>query len=211
MTDLSYTPAFDPIDWVDNVSRISGDGLDGFNIRFDTIVSDLHGAAAAIDRIDIALGRPTGTPTGSQLFTPGLDFVLPAGAVGEWTYDKTGAVHPRFGDGASTAVMDLSLPADVRLDSFRAVGLYAGSPTALTIDLLRTPTDDVGATPDRLARVSSDASPLTNPYDVTMPVDSRYTLVDPVAYRYCVVLTATFVQDVTATSLATVQLAYTAA
>lgn len=210
MTDLSYTPTFDPTDWIDNVSRISGDGPNGFNVRFDAIASDLHEAAAAVTRIDSALGQPVGTPTGQQLLTPGLDLATEVDFAGGWTYDKTGAAHPNFGAGGGIAVMGLSLPTNARLASFRAIGLYAGSPTTLSIALIRAPLADVSVPPDKLAEISSGTSPLTNPYDVTLSVDSRYALVDTGTYRYCVVATAAFVQDVTATSLATVQLAYTA-
>jgi hypothetical protein len=211
VTDLSYTPTFDPTDWIDNVSRISGDGPNGFNVRFDAIASDLHEAAAAVTRIDSALDRPVGTPTGQQLLTPGLDLVTQVDFVGGgWTYDKTGAAHPNFGDAEVVAVMGLSLPTNVRLASFRAIGLYAGSPTTLSVALIRTPVANASVTPDTLAEISSGTSALTNPYDVTLSVDSRFSLVDPGTYRYCVVARAAFVRDVTATSLVTVQLAYTA-
>jgi hypothetical protein len=210
VTDLSYTPGFDPTDWIDNVSRVAADGPNGFNVRFDAIVSDLHQAAATVARIDTALGRPVGLPTGRQLLTPGLDFVSPpAGATGGWIYDKTGALHPTHGAGG-VAVMGLSLPANVRLDSFRAIGLYGGGPTTLSIALIRAPLADADATPDTLAEVSSATTGLTSPYDVTEPVDTRFALADPVTYRYCVVATAGSVEDVTATSVATVQLVCTA-
>nr|WSY50633.1 hypothetical protein OG999_11255 [Streptomyces sp. NBC_00886] len=213
MTNLSYTPTFEPTDWIDNVSRITADGPNGFNVRFDAIASDLHQAAAVVTGIDAALAQPVGAPTGQQLLTPGLDLVsTPGSGFGVWIFDETGAAHPDFtsGTGGVRAMMGLSLPADIRLNSFRAIGRYAGSPTTLSIALIRTPLDDTHATPDKLAEIRNDTSTLTNPYDITVPVDTTLAAVDPDTYRYCIVATAGFVQDSSATSLTTVQLAYTA-
>jgi hypothetical protein len=210
VTDLNYTPTFEPTDWIDNFSRITATGPNGFNVRFDAIGSDLHQAAAVVTRIDAALAQPVGVPTGQQLLTPGLDLV-PTSVPGRggWTYDETGAAHPDVGSGGGVAVMGLSLPANIRLVSFRAIGLYAGSPATLGIALIRTPLDDVSVTPATLAEIRNDTSTLTNPYDITMPVDTTLAAVDPDTFRYCVVATAGFIQDSSATSLATVQLAYT--
>ena len=210
MTDLSYTPIFEPTDWIDNVSRITADGLNGFNVRFDAIGSDLHQAAAVVTRIDAELAQRVGVPTGQQLLTPGLDLVSVSGG-GGWLYDKTGAAHPDAGSGGGVAVMGLSLPADVRLVSFRAIGLYAGGPATLSIALVRAPLVDASVAPSKLAEIRSDTSTFTNPYDITVPVDPTLAVVDSGdEYRYCVVATAGFIQDSSATSLATVQLAYTA-
>ncbi|MFJ5302589.1 hypothetical protein [Streptomyces sp. NPDC088350] len=211
MTDLGYTPTFEPTDWIDNVSRITADGPNGFNVRFDAIGSDLHQAAAVVTQIDAALAQPVGVTTGRQLFTPGLDLVSAPAPDEGWFYDETGAAHPSSRDGAGgTAVMGLSLPANIRLVSFRAIGLYAGAPATLSIALIRTPLGDASATPGKLAEISTATSTLTNPYDVTLPIDATLAAVDPETYRYCVVAAAGFIQDSAATSLATVQLAYTA-
>lgn len=206
MTDIGYTPAFDPTDWIDNVDRITADGPNGFNVRFDAIGSDLHQAAAVVTRIDAALAQSVGLPTGLQVLTPGLDLN------GGWLYDRTGAAHPDSSGSSRVAVMGLSLPADVNLVSFRAMGLYPGNPTALSIALIRAPLADVNATPDKLAEINSAVTALTNPYDITMPVDVTLAAVDLETYRYCVVATATTadLQTSNATSVATVQLTCTA-
>ncbi|MFF5302032.1 hypothetical protein ACFY5F_21950 [Streptomyces sp. NPDC013161] len=210
MTDLSYTPTFKPTDWIDNVSRITADGPNGFNVRFDAIASDLHQAAAVVTEIDTALAQPVGTPTGQQLLTPGLDLVSLPGSGDGWLYDETGAAFPSVGGSASVAVMGLSLPADIRLVSFRAVGLWSGAPAAFSIALTRAPLANASAAPDKLAEIGTATSAITNPYDLTVPVDASFAAVDPRTYRYCVVATASAIQVAGGTSLATVQLAYTA-
>lgn len=212
MTDLSYTPTFEPTDWIDNVSRITADGPNGFNVRFDAIGSDLHQAAAVVTRIDAELAQPVGVTTGQRLLTPGLDLVsLPVSSLPLWTYDLTGAAHPPGGSGGAPAVMGLSLPANIRLISFRAIGLYASSGGALmSFALLRTPLADASATPGKLAEIRIDASVLTNPYDITVPVDATLAAVDPETFRYCILAGASYIYDPQPLSLATVQLAYTA-
>ncbi|MET9085490.1 hypothetical protein ABZX77_27000 [Streptomyces sp. NPDC004237] len=210
MTDLSYTPTFKPTDWIDNVSRVTADGPDGFNVRFDAIASDLHQAAAVVTEIDTALAQPVGLPTGQQLLTPGLDLVSLPGSGDGWLYDETGAAYPAVSGPDSVAVMGLSLPANVRLVSFRAVGLWFGTPAAFSIALTRAPLANASAAPDKLAEIGTATSAITNPYDITVPVDAALAAVDPQTYRYCVVATGSAIQVVGATSLATVQLAYTA-
>ncbi|MGW3105330.1 hypothetical protein [Streptomyces sp. NPDC001100] len=210
MSDLSYTPTFKPTDWIDNVSRITADGPNGFNVRFDAITNDLHRAAAVVTEIDTALAQPVGVPTGQQLLTPGLDLVSLPGSGDGWLYDETGAAYPSVTGPDSVAVMGLSLPANIRLVSFRAVGLWHGSPATFSIALIRTPLANANAAPDTLAEIGTATSAITNPYDVTVPVDAAFAAVDPQTYRYCVVATASAIQVVVATSLATVQLAYVA-
>ncbi|WP_427924409.1 hypothetical protein [Streptomyces sp. cg40] len=210
MSDLSYTPTFKPTDWIDNVSRITADGPNGFNVRFDAITNDLHQAAAVVTEIDTALAQPVGVPTGQQLLTPGLDLVSLPGSGDGWLYDETGAAYPSVTGPDSVAVMGLSLPADIRLVSFRAVGLWYGVPATFSIALIRTPLANASAAPDTLAEIGTATSAITNPYDVTVPVDAAFAAVDPQTYRYCVVATASAIQVVVATSLATVQLAYVA-
>jgi hypothetical protein len=206
VTDLSYTPTFAPTDWIDNVDIVSGDGPKGFNVRFDAIRSDLQQAASVVTAIAQALGRPVGEPTGPQLLTPALDL---ASVTGAWSYDGIMAVHPPAGDGPFVAVMGLSLPADARLGTFRAIGLCPGPPTALDITLFRVSLTDFTAAPDTLAQISTANVTFTNPYDVTMPVDPRFAAVDPAGFRYFVRATVTSVQDPSAISVVTVQIAYT--
>jgi hypothetical protein len=210
VTDISYTPTFKPTDWIDNVSRITADGPNGFNVRFDAITSDLHQAAGVVTEIDTALAHPAGAPTGQQLLTPGLDFVSLVGSGGGWLYDETGALYPSVTAADSVAVMGLSLPSNIRLVSFRSIGIWHGVPATFSIALIRVPLANASATPDKLAEIGTARSAITNPYDITVPVEAAFAAVDLQTYRYCVVATASAIQVVGATSLATVQLAYTA-
>ncbi|MET7479568.1 hypothetical protein ABZT17_35115 [Streptomyces sp. NPDC005648] len=211
MTDLSYTPTFEPTDWIDNVSLITADGPDGFNVRFDAIQGDLHRAATVITEIDAALAQPVGVPTGRHLLTPGLDLVPVPGAGNGWTYDETGTAHPAVGGDDSVAVMGLSLPGNTNLLSFRIIGLCYGAPGKFRIALIRTPLADAGGTPDQLAEIDNFTSTVTNPFDITVSVDPAFSAVDPETYRYCVVATGRDIQTDDVVGLTTVQLAYTAA
>ena len=215
MTDLSFTPTFQHTNWIDNVDRIQAGGPNGFNVRFDAIDSDLRQASAVVQQINAALALPGGgPPTGTQLLTPGLGLVSVPGFSGGngWFYDATGAAHPAGGTGGDGAVMDLTLPDQARLLSFRAVGLYAGSPVTLNISLLRESLASTSRTPDLLATITNSTAGFTNPYDVTVPVNAEFAAVDTGTFRYYILASATLVStDGSAnTTLATVQLAYSA-
>ena len=217
MTDLSFTPTFQHTDWIDNVDRIRAGGPTGFNVRFDAIDSDLQQASAVVQQIDAALALPAdGPPTGTQLLTPGLDLASldDLGSGRGWFYDPTGAAHPATGSGGFGAVMGLTLPDQVRLISFRAIGLYTPTDITLSINLYRKSLVDLELAPDLVALISNSTAGFTNPYDVTVPVFADHAAVDTSTFHYYIFINAIGVpitdDGSNNTTLATVQLAYSA-
>jgi hypothetical protein len=208
--EIGFTPTFRHTNWINNVDRIEAGGPNGFNVRYDAIDSDLRQMSTVVGQINTALNSP-GTGSGQQVLTPGLDFVtVSQGSGGDWTYDRAGAVHPAGGTGGGAAVMDLTLPDQIRLGTFRALGLYPGSPVRFNLILLRASLSDATKT-DELTRITLSGPGITNPYDVTVPVLDRFALVDTGAFRYYVLGTAELIQTPGAVSVATIQFAFTSA
>ena len=209
--DAVFTPTFRHTNWIDNVDRIQADGSNGFNVRFDAIDSDLQQMSDVVSQIDTALTQALsgGPATTLQRLTPAVDLVpLVAPGQNGWFYDSIGIAHPAGGSGGGVAVMDLNLPEQIRLVSFRAIGLNPGPVAPFSITLFRSPlTDPTKA--DKLAGIDA-SQPLTNPYDATVPVTAAFAAVDPSTFRYYVIAEAHFVADPSATSLAAVQLVYSA-
>jgi hypothetical protein len=202
--ELSYAPTFKHKNWINNVSRVTAGGPDGFNVRLDAIDADLRQAATVVDQINTALNlAAAGLLFGQQTLTPGLDFV-PLSSPG-WVYDNIGSAHPPVGSGGD-AVMDLTIPDGARLVSFRAIGLINAT---LSVTLWRASLTDPSQSPDMLAQVSNLTQGITNPYDVTAPVDPAFASVDTDAFRYYVLASATSISDATGNSVATVQLVFT--
>ncbi|MFB4296709.1 hypothetical protein [Actinomadura sp. NTSP31] len=129
MADFSYTPKFHHLDWVDNVDRVEAGGTNGFNIRFETIESDLHGVSTVVTQIGTELDQlgarvPTVPPSVTLSVAPTLQ---PVGTATPWALQTSGiAVAPQAG--GPNGVVPLTLPDHVRLTSLRVRG--HGSPPA---------------------------------------------------------------------------------
>ncbi|MEU5261562.1 hypothetical protein [Amycolatopsis sp. NPDC021455] len=205
MTDLSFTPTFRHLNWIDNVDRIRAGGPNGFNVRFDAIAADLHRMATVVQQIDAALALPVNDATGNQHLTPGLDFRPLPFEDSFWDYDQNGVLLGPLGN-AGEAVMDLAVPDGIHLQSFRATGKFF-VPFKLT--LFRVPLLNAGAKPDKLAEISDTTPGIADPFDVTVPVDTALATVDTDTFRYYVLAARSGSADESGNTIAMVQLAYT--
>jgi len=214
MSDLRYTPTFSHSPWTDNVSRVKAGRPDGFNERFAAIDSDLRQVSTVVAAIDTEMDAlsPGGADGPLRLSVP-LDLVGPdplaPGSRG-WFCDNTGAMHPAQGGAGGRGVMEVRLPQSIKLTSMRAIGLYPGQPVRLSVSLARSSLFSLGQPADTLVEVTDATPGMTDPYDVTRPVDQDFAIVDTTSFRYFLVATATQVNDSNAISLAAVQLFYTA-
>lgn len=210
MTDVRFSPTFTFEPWVNNVDRITAGGPRGFNLKFDAIAADLQAVAGVVGQFNAVLGQPVGSPPGTVVFTPPLDFAVPNTGPG-WTFDEIGALHPVATTTTPvTQVMVLTLPEHIRLQTFRAVGRYPGTPMTFSIGLFRASLLNLGQAPDKIAEITNTTTGITNPFDLSIPATSAFAAVDPNAFRYYILASAT---QVTATSssamsLNTVQLVY---
>jgi hypothetical protein len=104
--------------------------------------------------------------------------------------------------------MELTLPDNAQLVSFRVQGLYPGAEASFTHTLSRTSATDPTRPPDVLGTATSADPALTNPYDLTAPVDARFALVDNGAFRYVFTAAANLFDQPVTLSLASLQIVY---
>jgi hypothetical protein len=215
MTNLSFAPTFHHVDWIDNVDRIKAGGPNGFNVRLNAVEADLLQVSTVVGQIDGALDQVGGIgapPVGQQQLHVPLALVSPTPSTG-WNCDINGAFHPAVGAAGGTALMTVALPEHIRLISLRAVGVFPGATVLVRVGLFRVSATGPAGTPDKLAEARTDVTGVANPYDLTVPVDPAFALVDPAAFRYFITATAAPIADATAaanTSLDAVQIDYVA-
>ncbi|MFG1997560.1 hypothetical protein ACGFNU_00240 [Spirillospora sp. NPDC048911] len=123
MASFSYIPRFHHPAFHDHIDLVTADGSGGFNIRFDTIESDLKALTPLINDMGTAIDAlnarvPPLPPTATQSFTPTLQ---PLGTGTPWILQSSGnAVAPTTG--GPSGVLILNLPDRVRMTSIRIRG-----------------------------------------------------------------------------------------
>jgi hypothetical protein len=140
VTELSYTPQFEHLDWIDRVDQVVAAGPNGFNIRFRTIEHDLQQASTVVGQIATALHTTHRAPPGGIAPPPQLTFTPNLRSVGThgFTLQPNGtpagiSVLTRTSGGgaaigfAATGVANVSLPEGQRVTTIRFVGSIDGS------------------------------------------------------------------------------------
>jgi hypothetical protein len=201
MTELSYRPAFDHLDWIDRVDQVQAGGPNGFNVRFHAIERDLAEASTVVGQIAGALRSthrpgPGGFDPPTQLtFTPNLHPVAPFNA---FLIGPTGAaagtsVFTTTGGGAgigksANGVANLSLPEGLRLTTVRFVGGVDGSggstTNKVTVAVQRSAIPPAGS--PSLETLASLQATGVGPIDVVATVPSNLALIDIHKFRYVV-------------------------
>jgi hypothetical protein len=180
--DISYTPEFRHIDWVDDVDRIRAGEPNGFNSRLQAIERDLQQLSTVVAQIDTALDQldaiPPPTPT--RLVVP--PSLLALSGNHNWAVTASGAVQATPGR-QPIGEANLILPDGVQLSSFRAAGQSDGV-SQFGVGLVRIPYDAPTAARD-LAVVPAD----TSTYDKTLTIDPAVARVDTATFRYVIVAT----------------------
>jgi len=215
MADPTFTPTFRHTNWIDNVDPITATGANGFNVRFGSIVGDLHGLSTVVTQIDSAIDLLAGSgDTIGRL--PLIDVPvnllsrpsLGPPPVGVWSYDEGGLAHPDDGPGGGQAVMAIQLPNGIRLTSFQVRGSFEGGSARLVFQLGRARANFAAQVPDILATIDSSQQSFNNPYNVSVLTDKNLSTVDLVQFRYFVTATATSISQQPANSLAAVHLGF---
>lgn len=207
---LSFTPTFRHKKWHNNVDLIAAGGPNGFNVRYDAIDSDLRQAATVVGQVDTALNQTAGIQPGQQVLTSPIDlfsFGSPGSILNGWFFDSTGAAHPDGGSGGGQVVIGLSLPDDITLTSFRAMGLFNG--IRMSVTLFRGSLADRSQT-NLVAQITERTPGLTNPYDLQVPTVAVHAAVDNNRFHYYILVASDLVGSSDQISVATVQLGYTA-
>jgi hypothetical protein len=198
---VTFTPTFEHVDLVDQVDLVEADGSNGLNKRFNAIEGDLHKVSETVAVIDTTLDRLT--PPAQQRLSVPLALTSVAPGTG-WTVDANGAAHPAVG-AAGTAVMNLTLPNQILLSSFRVVGQFGGPPATLAVRLLRAPLGAANPTPEKLAEFKGETAVA---FDAIVTVTAAFASVNTAAYRYFVAATAGSIVSAETTSVAAIQLIY---
>lgn len=183
MADFSYTPKFHHFAWVDNIDRCEAGGTNGFNIRFETIESDLQGVSTVVAQIGTELDRidarvPTVPRTAIASFAPTLQ---PVQGSGPWALQSSGnAVAPTSGPPAGALV--LALPDRVTMTSVRVRGRGAAPSGQNTVFFLNR----VSVTDGAVQKVVSFDTG-TVPLDTEVPLTpAEVNVVDLANYRYVI-------------------------
>jgi hypothetical protein len=143
VADVSFTPTFHHVDWVDRVDRAEAGGPNGFNIRFTAIGADLSGFATVVGRVRAELDAPASNPAPVQdhmVFTPTMNPIEDAGG---WFFTDTGLISGTVDSGSAVVGLTNVVPPNgVRLTSLRVVGTISPIDPSfglLNVSLLRTP------------------------------------------------------------------------
>lgn len=172
---ITYTPAFQHEDWIDNIDRVQAGGDNGFNLRFHALESEFSQLSALIAQIDAALTALGQAPPPRILhssFTPNLVTT----AVYGWSH-SAGFAQKQANVESAGGMMSIDLPHGVNLRSFRATGQNAGRGN-LRITLHRAAA--ATATSDLLAQLVVSG----NPFDVNTAIDGQSAAVDTDRFRY---------------------------
>jgi hypothetical protein len=214
MTDLSFTPTFHHIEWIDNLDRVTAGGPNGCNVRLNAITADLQQISAVVGQIDTAIDqRRVGAPPKEHRVTVPLElFTVDSGGVAPalgWFYDDNGAVHPQNGHRGAGTLTVLVLPDNATLVSFRLRGRYPGGGAGFVYALTRVSLTDPTQR-KQLGSVDNTVAGLTDPYDLTVTIsDQQLALVDNGAFRYLMELRANLFDQPVDHTVDSLQLVYT--
>ncbi|WP_405825657.1 hypothetical protein OG241_49200 [Streptomyces sp. NBC_01390] len=205
MADFSYTPKFHHFAWVDNIDRCEAGGTNGFNIRFETIESDLHGVSTVVAQIgtqlDLLNARVPPVPhTVTLSFPPTL---LPVQGSPAWALQTSGnAVAPTTG--APAGMLPLALPDHVTITSLRVRGKGV-APSGQNTSFFFNRVSVSDGTSQKIISFDTSTVPLNT--ELTLP-SAEVNVVNLANFRY-VISANTGVGTTDPVTLASVQVTYT--
>ncbi|MEV8540155.1 hypothetical protein [Streptomyces sp. NPDC051572] len=200
MADIVFQPTFVHKEFVDGPDgdRVRADEPNGFNARFGAIESDLRQLSTVVGQIDTALDRRGTGPAGHVLTLAPLLMGAFGGTI-PWRITPGGAAQVQDED--VYGQMEVALPDNVQLTSFRVMGQVGLNVVGLSVSLSRVKMP--GGTPEVLASTGGD----TDPFDKSTAVDPALALTATATYRY--LIQASLISSGTTVTLAAFQIAYT--
>jgi hypothetical protein len=178
--DISYTPSFHNVDYVDGQDPVKAEGDNGFNARFGAIESDLAQLSTVVGQIDAALDQLESPPPVTRRIVLPLR-LLQTGTDPGWQSGTIGA--EAFPGSSADGSMNPVLPDGVLLKSLRATGVTIN--VSLVISLTRVPIDGTGSPQVLTSLTASTAS-----FDLTGQVDATLARVDTGTFSYRIRATA---------------------
>ena len=115
MADISYNPVFHHTPWKDNFDRVQAEGSTGFNTRFQTIESDLHGVSTVVAQISAAIKPPSPF---TVTFAP---TVLPVSGQTAWVPSGTASIGAAAGASA-IGVLPVTFPNGAQITAVKIIG-----------------------------------------------------------------------------------------
>ncbi|MFI8961905.1 hypothetical protein ACIGO8_07300 [Streptomyces sp. NPDC053493] len=204
MTDISFTPTFKHVTWVDNRDRVAAGGQNGFNVRFDAIQKDLAELSRVVGVIDAGLKAAGQHPATTRLLALAPAFT-PLPPAKPWGLDRFGvATRLSTTDSSVTGLIPVSPPDGAKLLKLRAVGQNSGGGN-LAVSLFRAKLADA------TARESIASVTCTGTFDAPVDVTPGKEVVDMATYRYFVTASLSNAADGDIVNIISVQLSYIAA
>ncbi|MGW5420902.1 hypothetical protein [Streptomyces sp. NPDC003943] len=180
MTDISFSPTFKHVAWVDNRDRVAAGGQNGFNVRFDAIQRDLEKLSGVVTAIDAGLKAVAQRPVVQRKLTLAPTFA-PVQLRAEWVLDATGvATRASSTDITLSGLLTVTPPDGVQLLTLGATGRNAGDGT-LKVTLFRNSLSVLGP-PEQIAEVTCSGGA----FGEAQPVTSGKGLVDMSHFSYFV-------------------------
>ncbi|MFF0430706.1 hypothetical protein ACFYU9_00555 [Streptomyces sp. NPDC004327] len=203
MTDISFSPTFKHVAWVDNRDRVAAGGQNGFNVRFDALQHDLEALSSVVAAIDTGLKAAGQRPAVPRVLALPPAF-LPIAAKQPWGLNGAGAaVRISTTDSDVSGALPVAPPDGATLTAFRVTGQNSGAGT-LAINLFRSPLTDLN-TREPLAQLAPTGT-FGDPVDIT----AGKAKVDMTAFRYFVTASLSHAADGDIVVITSVQLTYLA-
>jgi hypothetical protein len=172
---VTYTPAFQHTDWVDNVDRVQAAGDNGFNVRFHDLEDEFKTVADVVKVISDSLDALSATPPAQPVkltLTPAL---VATGTA--WEHVLGGALKAA-GRTDAAGMMPVQLPHGNRVQSLRVTGSKQSG--SLSVNLFRQALAGT-APPERITGVN----PPTGSFDLTSQApNTTVAKVDNDQFRY---------------------------
>jgi hypothetical protein len=133
---VSYNPHFNPPPWVDGVDTVQAAGNNGFNKRFQDIVTEFGTLSQVIAQINasIVIVPPTATLTFAPSFFPNLTNA-------PWTQNNGIATMPSNLTGVD-GWMPLQLPDGTQMQTMTVIGSKSGSVGSFQVQLVQQSLSD---------------------------------------------------------------------
>ncbi|MFD0687821.1 hypothetical protein [Actinomadura fibrosa] len=184
MASFSFNPKFHFPPYTDGRDLVAAGGPNGFNLRFDTIESDLKAAGTVIGQIGTAFDQlnppvPVAPATVLATIAPTL---LPVAAATGWSIQISGqAVAPA--NASPLGVVPLVLPDKVRLATIKVLG-KGSPPTGVNTSVIVNQVPLSGATPGALVAF---AIPKDAAFGTAVPFPAvQGSVVDLANFRYTI-------------------------
>jgi hypothetical protein len=181
---VSYTPQFNPPPWVDFVDTVQAGGSNGFNARFQQIVTEFMTLSQVVSAINTALQPPAPTPHTVTL-APTLA-ATPAGA--PWQQQIASVTVPTVGQpatgyqSAALGFMPVTLPNGAILQSLRVTGSSAGG--SLIVTLYSQPLTSGALQPVLVASGILPTAAPAAPFDIPPAPQNGSTVVNNSSNKY---------------------------